>query len=61
MKMESAGKKYIWVTPGGKIEDGESHSDDALKRELYEETGVREAIFGPCLWHCRVDLTLRGS
>ena len=60
MKIESTVKKPFWVTPGGKIEDGESHSD-ALRRELYEETGITEATFGPCIWHGGVDINLKGK
>ncbi len=30
----------IWITPGGSLEEGESF-EDALKRELFEELGVK--------------------
>ena len=32
--------KVIWITPGGSLEEGESF-DDALKRELFEELGMK--------------------
>ncbi|MCS4486917.1 NUDIX domain-containing protein [Staphylococcus americanisciuri] len=32
-------EKILWVTPGGGIEIGES-SEEALKREIYEELGI---------------------
>lgn len=35
-----ADSKTIWITPGGSLEDGESF-EEALKRELFEELGVR--------------------
>lgn len=38
----------FWFTPGGGLEDGESH-EEAGKRELWEETGI-EADMGPCIW-----------
>lgn len=36
-----------WITPGGGVEDHESHHEGAL-RELYEETGICvESLIGP--------------
>jgi 8-oxo-dGTP pyrophosphatase MutT (NUDIX family) len=36
-----------WITPGGAVEEGESH-EDAARRELWEETGI--AGIDPITW-----------
>ncbi|MEC7924477.1 MAG: NUDIX domain-containing protein [Actinomycetota bacterium] len=38
-----------WEIPGGGIEPGEK-SEDAAKRELYEECGFKNVVVGPCIW-----------
>lgn len=38
-----------WFTPGGGVEQGETHQK-AAERELWEETGLRLKIAGPALW-----------
>ncbi len=42
----------LWITPGGGIGSDETGEDAAL-RELYEETGLRSASLGPCIWKRR--------
>ena len=37
-----------WATPGGALDDGETH-EDGLRRELAEEAGIAAPI-GPCVW-----------
>ena len=38
-----------WLTPGGGVEDHESHAESAI-RELFEETGLRVDSVGEPIW-----------
>ena len=39
----------FWITPGGAIEEDET-AEEGLRRELVEETGLRDFQVGPLLW-----------
>ena len=39
----------LWVTPGGGLQDGETHAE-AAARELLEETGAFGLPMGRCVW-----------
>ena len=45
-----AGGLVVWVTPGGGIEEGESHTV-ALRRELQEEVGFSLHVDPHHVWH----------
>lgn len=38
-----------WITPGGGVEDHETHAEGAI-RELFEETGLRVSEIGDPVW-----------
>lgn len=54
------GERSIWVTPGGGIEEGES-DEEAIRRELREETGLVRFELGPHMWTRTAHLPLGGG
>jgi ADP-ribose pyrophosphatase YjhB (NUDIX family) len=47
-----------WATPGGGIAPGES-APAAARREVGEETGLRDFSLGPCVWVREFEFTWR--
>ncbi len=45
-----------WITPGGGVDEGESHHDAAV-RELFEETGLHLPDLGRPVWSHDFDVT----
>ncbi len=46
----------FWVTPGGGLEPGES-DEDALRREIAEETGATKFFPGQLVWSRQCEFT----
>lgn len=42
-------RRAVWITPGGGLHEGETW-EEAVAREIFEETGQRDLVVGPCVW-----------
>lgn len=60
MKIRSlhSGRGY-WITPGGGLQTGEEPVT-ALQRELFEETGLADAVIGRLVWRRRHQFQMNG-
>ena len=56
----TADEPGVWVGPGGAVEPGES-DEDALRREIEEETHLRDVQLGPWIWTRRHIWAWRGK
>lgn len=54
------GARRFWATPGGEIEAGEDVRN-ALVREVQEETGIADCIYGRELWFGSNELIFKGE
>lgn len=58
---DNASDQSYWITPGGKIESGET-VEVTVRRELYEETGIENAnIITPHIWYNEYTIMYKGS
>jgi 8-oxo-dGTP pyrophosphatase MutT (NUDIX family) len=55
-KSNQRGFSHFWLTPGGKVESSESH-EEALAREIKEETGIEDFLIGEFLFTNELDVT----
>ena len=49
----------VWITPGGGLEPGES-DEEALRREVAEETGASDFLLGPPVWTRKHEFSWNG-
>jgi 8-oxo-dGTP pyrophosphatase MutT (NUDIX family) len=60
IRSENSSTGVCWLTPGGRMEDGETFLETA-RRELFEETGITSAEFvTPHSWYSEDVLTIQG-
>lgn len=52
-------RRPLWMMPGGGVEPGEAW-EEAIRRELYEETGRHFDRVGPWVWTRRISFTYGG-
>jgi 8-oxo-dGTP pyrophosphatase MutT (NUDIX family) len=55
----SNGATSLWFTPGGGRE-GDETSEETARRELWEETGLRDVELSPCVWLRNIVFTWSG-
>lgn len=53
-------RRAVWITPGGRIESGES-PEEAVAREIEEETGLSGCGLSPMIGYGEQVLTWRGE
>ena len=54
-----SGGPDLWLTPGGGVSDGEAR-EEALRREVWEETGLRLVAPAPLIWRREHTYAVRG-